>query len=167
MKIVMANDTGAFSLKNKVKRHLSDRGIDILDLGTSSPGETMTYVEAGIAGAKAVQDAAADRGILFCGSGAGVMLAAGKHKGIRAVVSESRYTAEQARMINDCNILCMGANVVDEDTAVEMADVFVDTDFAAGTDEIKKSRLKKFADQIKKIENRNFKRSFTNEVRKR
>lgn len=57
----------------------------------------------------------------------------------------------------------MGANVVDEDTAVEMADVFIDTDFAAGTDEIKKSRLKKFADQIKEIENRNFKRSFTNE----
>lgn len=157
MRIVMANDTGAFALKETIRKHLENKGLEVLDLGTHAPDETMTYVEAGKVGAKAIQKGDVNCGILFCGSGAGVMITSNKHKGIRAVVSESAFTAEQARIINNANVLCMGANVVDKETALEMTDLFITTGFADGADKTKEERLNNYICEIDRIEKINFK----------
>ena len=152
MKVVMTNDTGSFWLKKAVAKYLDAKKYDILDKGTKTPEEFMDYVTAGKIAAETIKMSQADYGVIFCGSGAGVMMAANKHKGVYAVVCESIYTSKQARMINNSNILCMGVNVVDEESAKAMAETFLNTDFAEGFDEEKKQRLAGYVSKIRGIE---------------
>lgn len=154
--VILANDTGSFPLKEVVRRHLENLGYDVVDLGTGSPYMTMSYVEAGKRAALAVREADA-RGILFCGSGAGVMLAANKHKGIYAVVCESVETAKSSRIINDANVLCMGANIIKEDTAKEMAEIFLKTDFIENLANGAAERVRRFAGEVREIEESEYK----------
>lgn len=154
--VILANDTGSFPLKEAVRKHLENLDYDVVDLGTGSPYMTMSYVEAGKRAALAVREADA-KGILFCGSGAGVMLAANKHKGIYAVVCESVETARGARVINDANVLCMGANIVKEDTAKEMAEIFLTTDFIEGLTNGAVARVRRFSGEVKEIEESEYK----------
>lgn len=152
MRIVMTNDTGSCLLKLAVKEHLMQEGYEILDLGTAAPDQEMVYTKAGHLAAEAIQKGDADLGVIFCGSGAGVCVTANKHKGIYAVVCESAGTAAGARIINDANILCMGANVVPEKQACEMADAFLTASFAEGKDPDVRKRLTGFIDQIREME---------------
>lgn len=152
MRVVMTNDTGSRLLKTAVKNHLMNKGCEILDLGTENPDQEMIYTQAGHLAAEAIQNGDADLGVIFCGSGAGVCLAANKHKGVDAVVCESVDTARGARLINDASILCMGANVVPEDRAKEMAEVFVKTQFAEDGDAERADRLRGYIDQIRDME---------------
>ena len=152
MRVVMTNDTGSWKLKAAVKDHLIKKGYVILDLGTDSPDGILLYTEAGHMAAKALQNGDADLGVIFCGSGAGVCIAANKHKGVDAVVCESVDTARGARLINDASILCMGANVVPEERAKEMAEVFLGTQFAEDGDAERKDRLRGYIDQIRVME---------------
>ncbi len=152
MRIVITNDTGSWPLKAAVKDHLTEQGYEILDLGTTEADQEMVYTRAGHLAAEAIQKADADLGVIFCGSGAGVCVSANKHRGIYAVVCESIETARGARIINDANILCMGANVVSKDQANLMADAFLTASFAEGKDAEVKDRLTGFIDQIREME---------------
>lgn len=129
MKIAIAADHGGYELKEALKRHLA--AYNIADLGTNS-NESVDYPDYGAALARRVAAGEFDRGILICGSGIGISIAANKVKGIRAALCHNAYTAEMARRHNDANIIAMGGRVVDEKTAFEMTDIFLKTEFEGG-----------------------------------
>lgn len=129
MKIAIAADHGGFELKEALRKKLS--ALDITDLGTTS-GESVDYPDFGAALARRVASGEFERGILICGSGIGISIAANKIKGIRAALCHNAYTAEMARKHNDANIIAMGGRIVDEKTALEMTEIFMNTAFEGG-----------------------------------
>ena len=118
-------------LKAIVKQHLLDRGCEVLDLGTNSP-ERCDYPVYGEKVALAVKNKQADLGVLICGTGVGISLAANKVEGIRAAVCSDAYTAKMCRAHNDANILAFGARVIGSDTAKMLVDEFLNTEFEGG-----------------------------------
>lgn len=131
MKIALGNDHTALELKAIVKQHLLDRGCEVLDLGTNSP-ERCDYPVYGEKVALAVKNKQADLGVLICGTGVGISLAANKVEGIRAAVCSDAYTAKMCRAHNDANILAFGARVIGSDTAKMLVDEFLNTEFEGG-----------------------------------
>lgn len=129
MKIAIAADHGGYELKEALKRRLA--ALNITDLGTNS-SESVDYPDYGAALARRVASGEFDRGILICGSGIGISIAANKVKGIRAALCHNAYTAEMARRHNDANVIAMGGRVVDEATAVQMTEIFLATEFEGG-----------------------------------
>lgn len=148
----MTSDEGSAQLKRAVQEHLVAQGYTILDLGSETADQEMVYTRAGHMAAEAIRKGDADLGVIFCGSGAGVCITANKHKGIYAVVCESVQTARGARIVNNANILCMGANIVKEDQAKEMADAFLSAEFAQDKTPESRARLSEFIDQIRGME---------------
>ena len=131
MLIAIASDHGGFELKEKVKEHLRERNVKFVDLGTNST-ESVDYPVYGKACAEAVASGKAERGIVICGTGIGISMAANKVKGIRAACCSDTYSAKYTRLHNDANVLCMGARVVGEGLAYEIAKVFLETEFEGG-----------------------------------
>ncbi len=129
MKIAIAADHGGYELKEALKRHFAT--YNFTDLGTNS-NESVDYPDYGAALARRVAAGEFDRGILICGSGIGISIAANKIKGIRAALCHNAYTAEMSRRHNDANVIAMGGRVVDEKTAIEMTDIFLKTEFEGG-----------------------------------
>lgn len=129
MKIAIAADHGGFELKEALKKNLAD--FTLTDLGTHST-DSVDYPDYGAELARRVAKGEFDRGILICGSGIGISIAANKVKGIRAALCHNAYTAEMARRHNDANVIAMGGRVVDEKTALEMTRIFLATDFEGG-----------------------------------
>lgn len=129
MKIVMGSDKAGYQLKESMKEMLIRQEHEILDVGTTDPESPKPHNITAPAAAALIQSGEAQRGILICGTGMGMSIAANKNKGIYATVAESVYTAEYSRKINDANILCLGAFVVGEAMAKEMVEVFLKTGF--------------------------------------
>ena len=109
--IALGCDHGGFALKNEIKKHLDELGIDYKDYGTHTE-ESCDYPIYGEAVAQAVASGECEKGLLFCGTGIGISLAANKIKGIRAVVCSDCFSAEMSRRHNDANILSLGGRVV-------------------------------------------------------
>ena len=130
-KIVMGSDHAGYNLKLKVKAHLEARGIEVLDVGTDSP-ESCNYTVFAHAVCEAVTGGVAPLGILVCGTGIGMSMAANKHPGIRAACCENTFSARMTRMHNDANVLCIGERVIGFGLACDMADLFIDTPFEGG-----------------------------------
>ncbi|MBE6586635.1 MAG: ribose 5-phosphate isomerase B [Ruminococcaceae bacterium] len=130
-KIVIGCDHAGFNLKQKVIEHLSSRGIDVIDVGTYAT-ESCNYVDFAHAVCEIVTSGKADLGILLCGTGIGMSIAANKHVGIRAAVCENTFSARMTRMHNDANVLCMGERVIGYGLACDIVDLFVDTEFLGG-----------------------------------
>ncbi len=131
MKIAIGCDHVGFELKGKVIEHLKEKGIEVVDFGTNSTERT-DYPIYGKAVGEAVASGECDKGILICGTGVGISLAANKVKGIRAALCTDAYTAKYTRLHNDANVLCMGGRVTGAGVAEEMVDVFLSTDFEGG-----------------------------------
>ena len=129
--IAIGCDHGAFALKEKLKEHLTARGLEYKDLGTYSL-DSCDYPDFGAAAAKAVAEGKCEKGIVVCTSGIGISIAANKIKGIRAAHVESVYDAKYTRLHNDANILCLGARVIGEGLAIELVDIFLDTEAEGG-----------------------------------
>lgn len=129
MKVCIAADHGGFELKEALRKKFSS--LHFTDLGTNN-AESVDYPDFGAAVARRVAAKEFDFGILICGSGIGISIAANKIKGIRAALCHNAYTAEMARKHNDANILAMGGRVVDEKTAAEMTEIFLNTAFEGG-----------------------------------
>lgn len=146
MKIAMGNDHTAIELKETIKVHLEKRGIEVLDLGTNST-ESCDYPVYGEAVGRAVAGGDADLGIVICGTGLGISLAANKVKGIRACVCSEPYTARLSRMHNNCNVLAFGARVVGDEMAKMITDEWLDASFEGG-------RHQRRVDLLMEIENR-------------
>lgn len=128
MKIVIGSDHAGFELKEAIKDRLESKGYEMMDVGTYS-NESVDYPKYGHAVGKAVASGEADRGIAVCGTGIGISIAANKVPGIRAGVCHSVWTAEMTKAHNDANVLCMGARVVDQETAFAMVDKWLETEF--------------------------------------
>ena len=131
MKIAMASDHGGYQLKEEVKKYLEDRGIEILDLGTNSE-ESVDYPEYGHACGEAVASGKADRGIVCCGTGIGISIAANKVKGVRCALCTDVNMAVMTRKHNDANMLAMGGRTTDTKTALEITAAWLDTEFEGG-----------------------------------
>ena len=130
-KLVIGCDHAAYELKLKVVEHLKERGFDVTDVGTNS-SDSCDYPVFADALCKKLQNGECERGILICGTGIGMSIAANKHAGIRAACCSDSYSARLTREHNDANVLCFGARVVGEGTALDLVDIFVDTEYMGG-----------------------------------
>lgn len=131
MKIAFACDHGGFELKNTVLEHLGNRGVEYIDFGCNSM-TSVDYPDYGIPAAKAVAGGECDMGIFICGTGIGMSLCANKVRGIRAACCSDTFSARMTRMHNDANVLCLGARVVGAGLALDMIDLFIDTQYMGG-----------------------------------
>ena len=131
MKLAIGADHGGYSLKEILKKHLVEAGHEVLDLGTHDTS-SCNYPDYAAKVAYAVADKDADLGILVCGTGIGMSMAANKVHGIRAAAVSDCFTAKATRQHNDANILCIGERTVGPGLATMLADLFVDTEFEGG-----------------------------------
>lgn len=134
MKIALGADHGGFELKEKIKAHLIEKGYEVLDLGTHST-ESVDYPTFGHAVGHVVVDKKADYGVLVCGTGIGISIAANKVPGVRAALCTNTTMARLTREHNNANILAMGGRIVGDVLALEMVDVFLATEFQGGRHE--------------------------------
>lgn len=131
MIIAVAGDHGGFELKNRIREHLKDRGIKVVDLGTDS-GEAVDYPVYGRACAEAVASGKADLGVVCCGTGIGISIAANKVKGIRCGLCTSVEMAELTKKHNNANMIALGGRITDPDMALEIVDKWLETEFEGG-----------------------------------
>lgn len=129
--VALAADHAGYPLKEALIRHFGERGIDCIDCGTNST-ESCDYPDYAVSGCCKVLDGAADLAILCCGTGIGMSMAANKLRGIRAACCSDTFSAKFTRLHNNANVLCLGARVVGEGLACELADIFVDSEFEGG-----------------------------------
>lgn len=130
-RIVLSSDHAAIALRQAIAAHLRDAGHVIDDIGPTSP-ESTHYPDHGAAAARLIADGEADLGIILCGTGQGIMMAANKIPGIRCGVCSETFSARMIRQHNDANMLSIGARVVGEGLAIEIADAFVAAEFEGG-----------------------------------
>ncbi|MBC8268228.1 MAG: ribose 5-phosphate isomerase B [Rhodospirillaceae bacterium] len=129
--IAIASDHGGFELKNELKQVLSDLGFAILDLGADSM-ESVDYPDFGYAVAGALKQGLATRGVLVCGSGIGISIAANRHPVIRAALIHDALGAKLSRLHNDANVIVFGGRMIGPDLAKDCLRVFLETEFEGG-----------------------------------
>ena len=128
MIVALGSDHGGFLLKEAVKEHLAVCGVEFFDFGCYNT-DSCDYPLIGKAVGTAVAAGEFDRGLLFCGTGIGISIAANKIKGVRAACCSDCFSAKYTRLHNDANVLCMGGRVVGAGLAIEMVELFLKTDF--------------------------------------
>ena len=143
-RIVLSSDHAAIDMRQAIAKHIEARGWEVVDIGPTSP-ESTHYPKHGEAAAQKVASGDCDLGIILCGTGQGIMMAANKVKGIRCGVCSDPFSARMIREHNDANILSIGARVVGEGLALEIADAFLSAEFEGG-------RHATRVDMIKEIE---------------
>lgn len=131
MKIGIGNDHAAVDLKNTIVEYLKSRNIEVVDFGTNEKTST-DYPKYGRKVANAVVNGEIDGGILICGTGVGISLAANKVKGIRACVCSEPYTARLSKQHNNSNIIAFGARVVGEGLATMIVEAWLDAEYEGG-----------------------------------
>ncbi len=129
--IALGSDHAGRGLKEEIKKLLDERGLEYVDFGTDTD-DSCDYPVFGFAAASAVADGKCDRGLLFCGTGVGISLAANKVKGIRCVVCSEPYSARMSRLHNNSNMLALGSRVVGTELARMIVETWLDTDFEGG-----------------------------------
>ncbi len=134
MRIVIASDHGGFELKEHVKGIMDQLGTDYEDLGTDSI-ESVDYPDYAFSVAHKVAKGEADKGILICGTGIGMSIAANKVEGIRAALVHDCYTARVTRQHNDSNVLCLGGRTTGFNVAEEIVKIWLSEDFEGGRHE--------------------------------
>ncbi|MTI80613.1 MAG: ribose 5-phosphate isomerase B [Firmicutes bacterium] len=147
MKLAIGCDHAAYELKNEVLEYLkSFENVEVEDKGTYS-NDSVDYPDLALKVAEAVASGDAERGIVICGTGIGISIAANKVPGIRAANCHDKYTAEKCREHNDANILAFGSRVINLDTAKELVKAFLETEYAGGRHQ---KRVEKISDIEKK-----------------
>ncbi|MCQ2551642.1 MAG: ribose 5-phosphate isomerase B [Clostridia bacterium] len=131
MIIALASDHGGFELKEKIKEHLEDRGYQIMDLGTNS-NDSVHYPVYGRLCAETVASGEADLGVVCCGTGIGISIAANKVKGIRCGLCTSVEMAHLTKQHNNANMIALGGRTTDENLAIQIVDEWLDTEFEGG-----------------------------------
>lgn len=142
MRIAIGGDHAGFELKGEVRRRLEAAGHDVEDFGTRTPEITDYPVYAHRVG-RAVVEGRAERGVVVCGSGMGVCIAANKVPGVRATLAWNEENAALARAHNDSNVLCLGGRTMDHATALRVLDVWLETPFDGGRHERRVEMLEK------------------------
>lgn len=134
MKVIIGSDHGGFNLKSAIVQHLEDKGIDVKDVGPFD-ADSVDYPDYAKPVAEVVQNGEYDRGILVCGTGIGMNIAANKYKGIRAALVHDTFSAHATREHNNSNILCMGERVIGAGLALDIVDIWLETEFEGGRHE--------------------------------
>ena len=145
MKIAIGCDHGGFEHKNAIAEHLKERGFSVTDFGIYE-NKSVDYPEIALKVANSVAAGENTLGILVCGTGIGMSMAANKVNGIRAAAVSDHFSAKYTRLHNNANILCLGGRVIGIGTALELTDLFVDTEYEGG-------RHQRRIDMITEIEN--------------
>lgn len=146
MKIAIGSDHGGYRLKEEIKRWLNDNGYEIKDFGTDST-DSCDYPDISIPVAHEVAAGKYEKGILICGTGIGIGIAANKVPGIRAALCHDTFSAKASREHNDANILTMGERIVGPGLALDIVRIWLESSFAGG-------RHQKRVEKIKTYENR-------------
>ena len=146
MKIVIGNDHAAVDLKNEMVEYLTEKGHEVINIGTDEK-KSCNYPEYGEKAARMVAAGEADCGVLICGTGVGISLAANKVKGIRAAVCSEPVTARLVKQHNNANIIAFGARIVGGETAKAILDAYLGAEFEGGRHQTR-------IDMIHDIENR-------------
>ena len=134
-RVILGADVAGFDLKEAVKAHLLQKGYEIIDVGMQDKEHTVPFQEVGFRVGRAVSKGEFERGLLFCGSGMGIHLAAAKFPGVLCAVCESVPAAKRSVVANNCNILAMGGFYVAPYSGCQMAEEFLDSDFGDGQTE--------------------------------
>ena len=150
MKVIIASDHAGFEYKNVLLKDIQQHGYEVTDIGTFSK-EPDDYPDRAAELAEAILDNKGDRGIIICGSGVGVSVAANKFKGIRAGVCHDTYSAHQCVEHDNVNVLCLGERVIGIELAREIIFTFLKAEFSEAP------RHQQRLNKISEIENRNMK----------
>ncbi len=129
--LVIASDHGGLELKRELMEHLRQRGVEFEDIGTYT-SESCNYPEYAEKAARGVADGTWEKGILVCGTGIGMSLAANKVRGIRCALCSDCFSAEMCRAHNDANMIALGGRVLGPELAKRIVDLFLDTEFLGG-----------------------------------
>lgn len=131
MKIAIGSDHRGFPLKEQIKKYFDESKLEYKDVGTNS-SESVDYPDFAKHVGEAINSGDCRFGVLICGSGIGVSIAANKIKGLRAVNANNNNVAEMARKHNDANVICFGSDFIDYDKAIRFFDIFINTEFEGG-----------------------------------
>ena len=145
--IAIGSDHAGYELKQVIMKHLEERNLEFKDYGTYS-SDSCDYAVYAEKTARAIVDGECEIGLLFCGTGVGISIAANKVRGIRACCCSDLFSAEMTRLHNNANLLCLGGRVVTLEKAIELVDIFLDTPFSG------EERHQRRIDQIIDLENR-------------
>jgi len=140
--IAVASDHAGFDLKEILKRDLQEAGLEVLDLGTNS-SQSVDYPDFGMAMADAVASGKAERGVLVCGTGIGISMAANRNPKVRAALVHDVTSARLSRMHNDANVVAFGQRLIGTETAREALKVFLGTEFEGGRHANRVAKLSK------------------------
>lgn len=145
--IAIGCDHGGFELKKEVLAFLEANGFEYKDFGTNST-DSVDYAPIAAKVARAVAGGECEKGILICGTGIGMSLAANKVRGIRAACCSDHFSAKYTRLHNDANILCMGGRVVGAGVACELVDLFLNTEFEGGRHAVRIEEIAKIEEGL-------------------
>lgn len=129
--IIIGCDHAAFELKDKIVEYLEKKGVKVKDIGAFS-GDSVNYPDYAKMVAEAVENKESQRGILLCGTGLGMSMAANRYKGIRAALCNDIFAAKMSRLHNNSNVLVLGARVIGDILAMEIVDTWLETEFEGG-----------------------------------
>lgn len=138
--IAVCCDHGGLSLKQEVLRHLEEKGLEYKDFGTNSL-ESCDYPDIVKPLCQAIQRGECDKGVIICGTGIGISMAANKMKGIRAALCHDSFSAEFTRRHNDSNIIAFGARVIGPGLALQLLDIFLNTPFEGGRHAVRVEKM--------------------------
>ena len=138
--IVLASDHGGFELKSTLKDSLSQTNYNILDLGTDSL-DSVDYPDYAYKLARKLINGQAQRGVLVCGSGIGISIAANRYSELRAALIHDEVSAKLSRQHNDANVIVFGGRFIDKETALRCLNIFLDTEFDGGRHERRVNKL--------------------------
>ena len=145
-KIVIACDHAGNEVKNAIIKYLEEKGYAVTDFGCDGTA-SVNYPDYAHLVCAAIQNGEAPLGILVCGTGIGMSMAANKHRGIRAALCENEFSAEMTRRHNDANVICMGARVISKEKAIALTDIFVTTPYEGGRHDARVAMLNALDDQ--------------------
>jgi ribose 5-phosphate isomerase B len=129
--IAIACDHGGYELKLLLLNTLEDKGYQVLDLGTDSP-ESVDYSDFGFKLAEAIRDGKVSKGVLICGSGIGISIAANRYTDVRAALVHDALGAKLCRQHNNANVICLGGRMIGPEVALDCLNIFLSTEFEGG-----------------------------------
>jgi ribose 5-phosphate isomerase B len=135
MIVSIASDHAGYELRQKVIKHLQEKGFEVLDGGAPNGTDSYSYVDAGVKVAEDVISGRADRGIAICGTGIGISIAANKVKGVRCGLCTSVEMATLTKQHNNANVLALGGRTTETGLAMQIVDAWLDTEFEGGRHE--------------------------------
>jgi ribose 5-phosphate isomerase B len=157
-KIIVGADRLAIQLKDAIVEHLKAKyGYEVVDVGMKQGDDVMPYFEVAPRVCEPIQRGEFDKGIVLCGSGAGVSIVSNKHKGIYAVLCQSAFEARNCRIVNNANVLALGGNLTTPALGIDIVDAFITTDFMEGLPADRQEFMSNAYKNVQGIENRNFK----------